>query len=75
MEDIFARVRAAFPSADVKGSTLDAFSEALLRSEAAKQLPIVFGEIGDSWIYGASFVLEIWDMIYGAVADVTFIQS
>lgn len=41
-----------FPDAEIRVSTLDAYFE-LLISEAPKlNLPVVTGEIGDTWVYG-----------------------
>jgi len=47
---IFDKIRAAFPGALVRASTLDSYAAALLRIKA--QLPVVTGEIGDTWIHG-----------------------
>lgn len=41
-----------FPDAHVHASTLDAFFEKLLAAVPRLNLPVVTGEIGDSWIYG-----------------------
>ncbi len=46
----FADLRARVPGAEVRGSTLDAFAEALRPVRAA--LPVVTAEIGDTWIHG-----------------------
>ena len=46
----FARLRERFPNAEVIGSTLDAFAKQAARVKA--QLPVVTGEIGDTWIHG-----------------------
>jgi hypothetical protein len=43
-----------FPSAEVRGSTLDAFARALANSGAARELPVVTAEIGDPWIFGVA---------------------
>ena len=47
---VFRAVREAFPGAQVRASTLDAYATALLRIKA--HLPVVTGEIGDTWIHG-----------------------
>jgi hypothetical protein len=46
----FAALRERFPHARIIASTLDAFAERLL--EAKDQLPVVSGELGDTWIHG-----------------------
>lgn len=46
----FAALRRRFPSARILASTLDAFAEQLLAIKG--QLPVVTGEIGDTWIHG-----------------------
>lgn len=46
----FATLRRRFPHARVVASTMDAFAERLLTIKA--QLPVVTGEIGDTWIHG-----------------------
>jgi len=46
----FAALRRRFPNARIVASTLDAFTERLL--EVKDQLPVVTGEIGDTWIHG-----------------------
>ena len=42
-----------FPGARVAVSTLDAFFGRLLAAAPGLDLPVLTGEIGDSWIYGA----------------------
>jgi hypothetical protein len=49
-----ADLRARFPRAEVRASTLDAFARALDASGAAPELPVVTDEIGDPWIFGAA---------------------
>lgn len=46
----FAALRDRVPGAEVAGSTLDAFAEGL--RPAVADLPVVTGEIGDTWIHG-----------------------
>lgn len=50
VSDALSRVRRQFPGAQVKASTLDAFALAL--RAARPLLPVVTGEIGDTWIHG-----------------------
>lgn len=50
--DIHARVRAGFPGARVAAAGLDAFVEELAAAAPRLDLPVVTGEIGDTWIYG-----------------------
>ena len=47
---IFRQVRQQFPDAPVRASTLDAFARQLRAVKA--QLPVVTGELGDTWIHG-----------------------
>jgi hypothetical protein len=49
-----AELRARFPGAEVRASTLDAFARALDTSAAAVDLPVVTAEIGDPWLFGAA---------------------
>jgi len=46
----FATQRQRFPEARIVASTLDAFAERLLKVK--HQLPVVTGELGDTWIHG-----------------------
>jgi hypothetical protein len=50
VRDEFAALRRRFPNARILASTMDAFAERLL--EVKHQLPVVTGEIGDTWIHG-----------------------
>ncbi len=55
---IFESYRRAFPGADVVASTMDAFATALAR--VRDSLPVVGGEIGNTWIHGvASDLLKV----------------
>jgi hypothetical protein len=49
--ETFARLQAQFPQARVIASTMDAFAACLLTVKDT--LPVVTGEIGNSWIHGA----------------------
>lgn len=49
-----AELRARFPDAEVRASTLDAFARALAASSAVADLPVVTAEIGDPWIFGVA---------------------
>jgi len=49
---IFDIVRSYFPDANVFASTFDAYTEQLLAKKSQLDLPVVYGEIGDTWIYG-----------------------
>jgi hypothetical protein len=49
---VFAQARAAFPGAKVKASTLETFVDAL--EPHTGRLPVVTGEIGDTWIHGVA---------------------
>ena len=46
----FERLRLRFPNARIVASTLDAFAAQLLAIK--RRLPVVHGEIGDTWIHG-----------------------
>ncbi len=48
--ETFARVRRQFPGATVVASTLDAFARTLRAVKS--RLPVVTGELGDTWIHG-----------------------
>ncbi len=47
---VYDQMREQFPGAEVKASTLDAFARKL--ATVRSSLPVVTGELGDSWIYG-----------------------
>ncbi len=47
---VYDQMREQFPGAEVKASTLDAFAHKLATVKSS--LPVVTGELGDSWIYG-----------------------
>lgn len=52
-----ADLRARFPEAEVRASTLDAFARAVASSTGASEgdlLPVVTAEIGDPWLFGAA---------------------
>lgn len=52
-----AALRARFPGAEVRASTLDAFARAVASSTGASEgdpLPVVTAEIGDPWLFGAA---------------------
>ena len=53
MISVFNATQRNFPDAHVRVSTLDAFFERLLAAAPDLDLPVLTGEIGDSWIYGA----------------------
>lgn len=50
--ETFRDLRARFPGADVRASTMDAFAAHL--PEVHEALPVVTAEIGDTWIYGVA---------------------
>ena len=50
--DIFARVRAAFPGANVFVSTFDDYTRELVAAAPNLDLPVFTQEVGDTWIYG-----------------------
>lgn len=52
VEELFARLQAAYPDAKVIASTLDAFSAEAVA--ARESLPVIEQEIGDSWIHGVA---------------------
>lgn len=51
--DVHRAVAERHPGAEVRGSTLSAFADALAASGAAAALPVVTAEIGDPWLFGA----------------------
>lgn len=52
IEQLFARLQAAYPGARVIASTLDTFGADAIAARAS--LPVVEAEIGDSWIHGVA---------------------
>jgi hypothetical protein len=50
VRDEFAALRQRFPHARILASTMDAFAERL--QEVKEHLPVLTGEIGDTWIHG-----------------------
>lgn len=50
IERCFEDLRRAYPEAEVFASTLDSFAAGLLKLESS--LPVIKGEIGDTWIHG-----------------------
>lgn len=50
--EIYGRLRAQFPHAVVKPATMNDVAEAV--DKVRKHLPIIFNEIGDTWIYGCA---------------------
>ncbi|MBP1947875.1 DUF5054 domain-containing protein [Virgibacillus litoralis] len=54
LEDIkkeFKKLKERFPNAEIKASTMDAFAAKL--EPFKNKLPVVYEEIGDTWIHGA----------------------
>ena len=51
LNDVFPRVRRRYPGARVRASSLDDFVRAIL--PFTDRLPVVTGEIADTWIHGA----------------------
>jgi len=49
IHQLYERLQAQYPGADLRAATLEDVAEAAL---AQKDLPVVTGEIGDSWIHG-----------------------
>jgi hypothetical protein len=47
-----AALTSAYPAAEVKASTFDAFFAVANQPQIKAQLPLVTGEIEDAWIYG-----------------------
>ena len=47
-----------FPDAEIQVSTLDAYFELLIAEAPKLNLPVVTGEIGDTWIYGMLTIPE-----------------
>ena len=52
MINLFNVTARNFPDAEIQVSTLDAYFELLIGQAPKLKLPVVTGEIGDSWIYG-----------------------
>lgn len=52
IQAIYARLRAEFPGASIKAATMNDVAATVERVRAS--LPVVTGEIGDTWIYGCA---------------------
>lgn len=50
--DIYARLRADFPGADIVAGGFDGFVADVLAAAPRLDLPVVTGEIGDTWWAG-----------------------
>lgn len=50
LDDTVKKIQAAYPQADIFASTLDGFARGLRHLKDS--LPVVKGEIGDTWIHG-----------------------
>ncbi|GIN69585.1 hypothetical protein J14TS2_00600 [Bacillus sp. J14TS2] len=50
IEGIFDKLQSSFPNAKIKASTMDCFANRILKFK--HKLPVVYEEIGDSWIHG-----------------------
>ena len=48
----WASLQKTFPNALIQASSLDDFTREVLKKGDLSTLPLVVGEIGDSWIYG-----------------------
>ncbi len=48
---VFQKMQQKFPGAEIAASTMDAYAQSLRRIKA--DLPIITGELGDTWIHGA----------------------
>lgn len=54
VRETFADIQAEFPHTDVVTSSLDDFVAAILDENVTSQLPVLTGEIGDTWIHGVA---------------------
>ncbi|KAL4451756.1 hypothetical protein ABPG75_007418 [Micractinium tetrahymenae] len=52
--DVFLRVQSSFPHATVQAGGFDGFVSDLLKAAPGLDLPVVTGEIGDTWIFGVA---------------------
>ena len=50
IKNLYASLRKQYPDAEIKAATLDDVAEKML---TLKNLPVVYNEIGDTWIHGA----------------------
>lgn len=50
IRECFEKLQSEYPEAEIRASTLDAFAASLLPLQGS--LPLVRGEIGDTWIHG-----------------------
>jgi hypothetical protein len=49
IETLWAGLRAEFPNAKIQASSLDEYAKDLIQRADMSSLPIIKGEIGDSW--------------------------
>ena len=49
----WASLQAKFPAATIVASSMDDFSREVIAKADMSKLPVIEGEIGDSWLYGA----------------------
>merc|ERR1711937_670101 len=49
----WAKLQAKFPEATIQASSMDDFYKEVVKKGDLASLPVVTGEIGDSWLYGA----------------------
>lgn len=54
VESIYRHVARQFPGAAISASTFDDFTRVLVHAAPHLQLPVVTGEIGDTWIHGVA---------------------
>lgn len=52
VKEIFDLVRGYFPGANVFASTFDDFTNQLVAMKDQLDFPVVYGEVGDTWIQG-----------------------
>jgi hypothetical protein len=52
VEDYWAALQERFPAAEIQASSLDDFTAEVLAKGNMAALPVITGEIGDSWLYG-----------------------
>ena len=66
-QEIFKVVQSDFPGARVFASSLDEYVAELRRALPGLDLPVVTQEIGDTWIHGAPFAENLWEIEVGAI--------
>ncbi len=58
MESFWAKLVQMFPAAQIQASSIDDFVREVMAKGDLSSLPLIEGELGDSWLYGAC--VAVW---------------